>query len=112
MNNTTFNRGEIYYIDLSTAKGSEQGGIRPCVIIQNNRGNKHAPTLIVIPLTTQTKRALPTHATIHEGTKTSTALCEQVMTVDKSRVSGKAIGRCSPHTMAQIEMCLKISLGL
>ena len=112
MNRQEYNRGQIYYIDLSTAKGSEQGGMRPCIVVQNNTGNRHAPTLIVVPLTTQTKRALPTHATVHEGTKTSTALCEQVMTVDKSRVSGKAIGKCSPHTMTQIDLCLRISLGL
>ena len=112
MNRQEFSRGQIYYIDLSTAKGSEQGGIRPCVIVQNNTGNKHAPTLIVVQLTTQTKRELPTHVIINEGTKSSTALCEQVMTVDKSRVSGKAIGKCSPHTMLQINFALKISLGL
>ena len=110
--NKIFNRGEIYYIDLSPVKGSEQGGLRPCVIVQNNSGNRYAPTLIVVPLTTKTKRQLPTHATVREGTKESTALCEQIKTIDKSRVSGNAIGRCSPRTMTQIDLCLKISLGL
>lgn len=112
MNKKTFNRGEIYYIDLSPVKGSEQGGIRPCVIVQNNSGNRYSPTLIVVPLTTQTKRQLPTHATVREGAKESIALCEQVKTIDKTRISGNAIGKCSPHTMAQIDLCLKISLGL
>ena len=105
-------RGEIYYIDLSSSKGSEQGGLRPCVIVQNDKGNEHAPTTIIIPLTTQTKRKLPTHANVREGTKLSLALCEQIRTIDKSRISGRPIGKCSPHTMEQIDMCLKISLGL
>ena len=105
-------RGEIYYIDLSSSKGSEQGGLRPCVIIQNDKGNEHAPTTIIIPLTTQTKRKLPTHTNVREGTKLSLALCEQIRTIDKSKISGRPIGKCSPHTMEQIDMCLKISLGL
>ena len=108
----TIQRGEIYYIDLSPTQGSEQGGLRPCVIVQNNRGNEHAPTTIVVPLTTQTKRKLPIHATVREGTKLSLALCEQIRTVDKERISGRPIGKCSPHTMEQIDLALKISLGL
>ena len=105
-------RGQIYYIDLSNAQGSEQGGFRPCVIIQNDKGNEHAPTTIVVPLTTQSKRKLPTHAAIREGTRLSLALCEQVRTVDKSKISGQPIGVCSKHTMEQIDFALKISLGL
>lgn len=105
-------RGEIYYIDLSPVRNSEQGGIRPCVIVQNNKGNEHAPTTIVVPLTTKTKKLLPTHRVVREGTKESIALCEQVRTIDKCRISGRAIGKCSPHTMEQIDLALKISLGL
>ena len=105
-------RGEIYYIDLSPSQGSEQGGLRPCVIVQNNRGNEHSPTTIVVPLTTKSKKLLPTHKVVREGTKNSIALCEQVRTVDKSRISGRAISKCSPHTMEQIDLALKISLGL
>lgn len=104
-------RGQICYIDLTPSKGSEQGGLRPCVIVQNDRGNQHAPTTIVVPLTTQTKKKLPTHTEVREGTKNSIALCEQVRTVDKSRI-GSCIGKCSPHTMAQIDLALRISLGL
>lgn len=105
-------RGQIYYIDLTPCKGSEQGGIRPCVIIQNNKGNEHTPTTIVIPLTTQWKKKLPTHAIVREGTRTSLALCEQIRTIDKSRISGECIGECSSRTMEQIDLALKISLGL
>lgn len=105
-------RGEIYYIDLSPTQGSEQGGLRPCVIVQNDKGNEHAPTIIIVPLTTQSKRKLPTHAIVREGTKLSLALCEQIRTIDKGRISGRPIGKCSSHTMEQIDFSLKISLGL
>lgn len=105
-------RGQIYYIDLSETKGSEQGGLRPCVIIQNNKGNQHAPTTIVVPLTTKWKKKLPTHALVRESTRLSLALCEQIRTIDKSRISGECIGECSRHTMEQIDLALKISLGL
>ena len=104
-------RGEIYYIDLSPTQGSEQGGLRPCVIVQNNKGNEHAPTTIVVPLTTQWKKRLPTHAFVREGTKLSLALCEQVRTVDMGRLKD-CIGKCSAHTMEQIDFALRISLGL
>lgn len=105
-------RGEIYYIDLSPSKGSEQGGLRPCVIVQNDKGNEHAPTTIVVPLTTQWKKRLPTHAIVREGTKTSLALCEQIRTVDKTRISDEPIGICSESTMQNINRALGISLGL
>lgn len=112
MLNNTIQRGQIYYIDLSSTKGSEQGGMRPCVIIQNNKGNQHAPTTIVVPLTTQWKKKLPMHALVRESARLSLALCEQIRTVDKSRISGECVGECSPHTMEQIDLALKISLGL
>lgn len=106
-------RGQIYYCDLSSARGSEQGGLRPCIIIQNDIGNKHSPTVIVVPLTTKTTKAkLPTHIPITEGTKPSVALCEQIRTIDKSRISGTAIGWCCDNTMQKVNLALKISLGL
>jgi len=105
-------RGEIYYIDLSPTQGSEQGGLRPCVIVQNDKGNEHAPTTIVVPLTTQSKRKLPTHVSVREGKKLSLALCEQIRTIDKSRIEGRPVGKCLPHTMEQIDFALKISLEL
>ena len=63
----TIKRGDIYYADLSPAVGSEQGGTRPVLIVQNNVGNKHSPTVIVAVLTSKSKRKLPTHITIHSG---------------------------------------------
>ena len=81
-------RGEIYYADLSPAFGSEQGGIRPVVIVQNNTGNKHAPTTIIAPITSQIgKKPLPTHI-LFNGCgipKDSVILLEQIRTIDKGR---------------------------
>lgn len=105
-------RGEIYYADLSSAKGSEQGGFRPVLIVQNDKGNYHAPTTIVIPLTTKWKKKLPTHVVIRETGVDSLALCEQIRTIDKSRINPVPIGKCSVHTMSQINLALQISLGL
>lgn len=104
----TVKRGQIWYADLSPVRGSEQGGLRPVVIVQNDIGNKYAPTVIAIPLTTQTKNDLPTHATVMTN---STALCEQVKTLDKSRLK-KCIGECTIVEMAAIDKALKISLNL
>lgn len=86
----TIKRGDIYYADLSPAVGSEQGGTRPVLIVQNNVGNKHSPTVIVAVLTSKSKRKLPTHITIHSGegniTMDSTVLLEQLRTIDKFRL--------------------------
>lgn len=90
--NTTINRGDIYYVDFGTNVGSEQGGIRPAIILQNNKGNYYAPTVMVAPITTARKHRLPTHVPVYpkDGMKvTSIALYEQIMTVDKSRLVDK-----------------------
>ena len=82
-------RGEIYYADLSPSYGSEQGGLRPVLIIQNDVGNRHAPTTIIAPLTSRlTKKPLPTHVefTTTYLKDTSVALLEQIRTIDKSRL--------------------------
>jgi mRNA interferase MazF len=109
------NRGEIYYTNLSPSQGSEQGGLRPTLIVQNNVGNKHSPTTIVVPLTSRlTKKQLPTHIVLAEGcglSCESVVLCEQVRTIDKSRLSNK-LGAVSNEVMAQVDKALKISLGL
>ena len=110
MMNNPIKRGQIWYADLSPVRGSEQGGLRPVVIVQNDMGNKHAPTVIIVPLTTQVKNPLPTHATIG-ATTTSTALCEQVRTIDKMRLK-KYMGDCSIAEIAAINKALKISLNL
>ena len=104
-------RGEIYYIDLSPVRNSEQGGIRPCVIVQNNKGNEHAPTTIVVPLTTKSKKMLPTHKVVREGIKDSIALCEQVRTIDKKRLK-EYKGQVSQEVMKEIDKGLKISFAV
>ena len=105
-------RGDIYYADLSPVVGSEQGGMRPVVIVQNDMGNKHSPTVIVCPLTTQVKNPLPTHATLLYGKcKGSTVLCEQPKCIDKRRLA-TYMGECTPSEMARIDRALKISLNL
>lgn len=88
----SINRGDIYYVDFGYGVGSEQGGIRPAIILQNNKGNYYAPTVMVAPITTAKKRKLPTHVLVYpkDGMKvTSIALYEQITTVDKSRLLSK-----------------------
>ena len=109
-------RGEVYYADLSPAVGSEQGGNRPVIILQNNVGNKHAPTTIVAPLTSRlTKKPLPTHVLLSKGavsvTCESVVLLEQVRVIDKQRLKTK-MGILSEEDMTKINNALKISLGL
>jgi mRNA interferase MazF len=114
-NQPIVNRGDVYYANLSPSQGCEQGGSRPVVIVQNNLGNKHAPTTIIVPLTSRlTKKSLPTH--IEVGTSCgllceSVALCEQIRTIDKSRLTTK-LGLVDGATMDNIDKALKISLGL
>lgn len=109
-------RGELYYADLSPVVGSEQGGIRPVLIIQNNMGNKHSPTVIVAAITSKTTKALiPTHVNIPstpDGLKQdSTVLTEQVRTIDKKRLR-EYIGHLSPKQMAAIDQAILTSFGL
>lgn len=107
-------RGEIYYAHLSPVQGSEQGGVRPVLIIQNNVGNKHAPTTIVAPLTTKLgKKKLPTHIEIeaNEKLELSMVLCEQIRVIDKGRLSDRLCA-VSEETMALVDKTIKISLGL
>ena len=107
-------RGEIYYADLSPAYGCEQGGLRPVLIIQNNLGNRHAPTTIIAPLTSRlTKKPLPTHVefSCEHLSQDSVALLEQIRTIDKSRLKQR-MGWVSSEVMEQIDQAIKISLGL
>ena len=109
-------RGDIYMAGLDPVVGSEQGGTRPVVIIQNDLGNLHAPTVIVIPLTASThKRDLPTHAVISQGEgglrRTSIALCEQVRTLEKTRL-GRKIGSLSPRSLRSVETALQTALDM
>ena len=109
-------RGDIYYADLSPVVGSEQGGVRPVLVIQNDKGNRFSPTIIVAAMTTsQYKAGLPTH--IHLGYispkfwRESTILTEQIRTLDKSRLK-EYIGRVDDHTMESVDEAILISVGI
>lgn len=109
------NRGEIYYANLSPSQGSEQGGLRPVLVIQNDVGNRHSPTTIIAPLTSRlAKRPLPVHVVLDATcglSCESVVLCEQIRVVDKSRLSTR-LGEIDSSTMERVDTALKISLGL
>jgi len=109
-------RGDIYYADLSPVIGSEQGGIRPVLIIQNDIGNKYSPTVIITAITSQINKAkLPTHVEISSEeyglNKDSVILLEQIRTIDKRRLKDK-IGHISDELMVRVDQALMISLGM
>lgn len=109
-------RGDIYYADLGATVGSEQGGERPVLIIQNNVGNRHSPTVIAASITSrQNKAPLPTHVFLHAGAGNlpcdSVVLMEQVRTIDKRRLKGR-VGRLNKEEMAAAERAMLISLGV
>ncbi|MEW8993875.1 type II toxin-antitoxin system PemK/MazF family toxin [Clostridium sp.] len=109
-------RGDIFYADLSPVVGSEQGGIRPVIIIQNDVGNRYSPTVIVSAITSQINKAkLPTHVEISSEeyglNKDSVVLLEQVRTLDKRRLKEK-IGHMTDEDMTKVDVALKISLDL
>lgn len=112
----TVKRGDIYYADLSPVVGSEQGGIRPVVIVQNDLGNKHSPTVIAAAITSKTtKNRLPTHIEVsadkHGLSKNSVILLEQVRTIDKKRLKEK-MGHLEDDVMQQVNRAITVSLGL
>ncbi|WP_411842608.1 type II toxin-antitoxin system PemK/MazF family toxin [Salinicoccus sp. HZC-1] len=109
-------RGEVYLADLSPVQGSEQGGKRPVVIIQNNIGNYHSPTVIVAAITGRINKAkIPTHVEISKDTynldKDSVILLEQIRTVDKNRLREK-LTYLNDDKMKEVDKALKISLEL
>lgn len=104
-------RGDIILVDLSNRVGFEQGGIRPCLVIQNDIGNINAPTTIVAPLTTRTKKSdLPTHMGI-DVKYPSMVMFEQITTIDKSRVIS-ILDRINYKEMEEVDQKIKISLGV
>ena len=114
--NLDIKRGYLYYADLSPVVGSEQGGVRPVLIIQNDIGNKYSPTVIVAAITSQINKAkLPTHIEIsaHEYglNKDSVILLEQIRTIDKKRLREK-IGCLDKNMMLKVDNSLQISIGL
>ncbi len=109
-------RGDIYYADLSPVVGSEQGGVRPVLIVQNNVGNRFSPTVIAAAITSQKDKApLPTHIHVHSGenglAKDSVVLLEQIRTLDKRRLR-EHMGHLDARSMTQVDRALEISFGL
>jgi len=109
-------RGDVYYADLSPVIGSEQGGIRPVLVLQNNVGNKYSPTIIISAITSQiNKSKLPTHIEINATdfglSKDSVVLLEQIRTIDKKRLREK-IGHLNEDVMHQVNEALQISFGM
>ena len=109
-------RGEIYYADLSPVIGSEQGGVRPVLIIQNDVGNKYSPTVIAAAITSQQfKTKMPTHINVNASvcglSKDSVVLLEQIRTLDKQRLREK-MGNLPESDMSRINNALSVSIGL
>ena len=109
-------RGDIYYADLSPVVGSEQGGMRPVLIVQNDTGNRHSTTVIAAAITSQTGKAkLPTHIELSGRSvglnRDSVILLEQIRTLDKSRLRER-MGRLDESTMSAVDNALAVSFGL
>ena len=110
----TILRGDIYYADLNPTVGSEQGGVRPLIILQNNVGNRYSPTVIAAAITAKPKKPLPTHAAIGHACgrlKESFVLLEQIRTIDRTRLQ-EWVGRLGQQEMEEINQALSISVGL
>ena len=114
--NVTVKRGDIYYADLSPVVGSEQGGLRPVLIVQNDVGNKYSPTVIAAAITSKLgKTRLPTHIDVY-GEKAglqrdSVVLLEQIRTIDKRRLKEK-MGHLDDHMMQAVDAAISVSFGL
>lgn len=109
-------RGDVYYADLNPVLGSEQGGIRPVVVVQNNVGNRHSPTVIVVAITARMqKHRLSTHVKLNQGAvglaHDSVILCEQIRTIDKTRLK-QLVTRLPRAVMDQVDQALRVSLAV
>ena len=116
MNKVEVKRGYIFFADLSPVVGSEQGGVRPVLVIQNDVGNKYSPTVIIAAITSQIEKAkLPTHVEVEAKEygleKDSVILLEQIRTIDKQRLEDK-VTELDDRVMLKVNQALKISLGL
>ena len=116
MDNSVVKRGDIFYADLSPVVGSEQGGVRPVLIVQNDTGNRHSPTVIAAAITSQTGKArLPTHISLAAMScglpKDSVVLLEQIRTLDKRRLR-EHMGRVDETMMKQVDSAIAVSFGL
>lgn len=106
-------RGWVYYADLGILRRNHvQAGKRPVVIIQNDIGNIHSPTTIVVPLTTAKKKPLPTHVAIDFNNVTCIALCEQVQTIGQKAIQSNPVAELQSTDMVALEHALRISLGI
>ncbi|MDP2181312.1 MAG: type II toxin-antitoxin system PemK/MazF family toxin [Actinomycetota bacterium] len=108
-------RGEIYWVDWNPSRGSEQSGNRPALVVQNDTGNELSPTTIVVSLTTrEMRKRYPFHVPVPEGVlpKHGTIMCEQIMTIDQSRLIGRRIALLDDSVMREVDEALKRSLGL
>ena len=112
MRKQNIRRGEIYYADLDPVVGSEQGGIRPVLVIQNDIGNQFSPTIIVAAITGKTKKDLPTHVPLQteQLPQQSVVMLEQIRTIDKKRVDN-LVGEVDDLQMKDVEKAIDISLG-
>lgn len=113
---STVKRGDIFYADLSPVVGSEQGGMRPVLIVQNDTGNKHSPTVIAAAITSQVGKArLPTHIELSGQScglsRDSVILLEQIRTIDKSRLRER-MGTLAEPTMSAVDNAIAVSFGL
>lgn len=109
--------GDVVYVDFTdNSRNSEQNGIRPAIIIQNDKGNEHSPTTIVVPITSQEKKPMPTHVMVkpyQSGlNKVSTIMCEQIRTIDKSRIISKVGHIDTEWLIEKIKRSLTISFNL
>ena len=113
MNNFPVKRGQVFFADLGTTQGSEQGGYRPVLIVQNDVGNSHSTTTIVAPITSATKKFLPTHYLIgnHNGLRSGLVLCEQIRTIDKGRLR-RYVCDFTAEQMQEVNKCIMNSLGM
>ncbi|MGN0660042.1 MAG: type II toxin-antitoxin system PemK/MazF family toxin [Emergencia sp.] len=108
-------KGDLFFADLSPVVGSEQGGVRPVLVVQNDIGNKYSPTIIVAAITSQTKAELPTHVKLEAAdgglSKNSVVLLEQLRTIDKRRLK-EHIGCLSKSQLPNVDQALSVSLGI
>lgn len=111
-----YHRGDVVWVDFGDTVGSEQGGIRPAVVIQNEKGNQHSPCLIVAIMTSRNKKPMITHVSVNPSIETglkkpTITMMEQVRTIDKSRILGWS-GRLGEGIMESIDKAIAVSFGL
>jgi mRNA interferase MazF len=115
MNNKQIKRGDMFFANLNPTIGSEQGDVRPVLVVQNNAGNTHSPTVVVVPITSNLyKKALPTHVELPQSSgleSDSLALVEQIRTIDRTRMTGY-IGHINNKVQSEIDTALSVCVGI